>query len=146
MEIFLIFIYGRRDLKTGTLCNLTEGGNGAVGRKLTEEHKKKISISTKGKIISDNHKAIISFHHKGKILSEETKRKIIETKKNKKLLKPIIKKEAKFTKGRSKIVLDIEMGIFYYSILEASEAFNIKFKTLSNQLIRNINKTNLRYV
>jgi hypothetical protein len=31
LEIELIAEYGRRDLKTGTLCNLTDGGEGAVG-------------------------------------------------------------------------------------------------------------------
>ncbi len=31
LEIFLISIYGRRDLGTGILCNLTNGGDGSVG-------------------------------------------------------------------------------------------------------------------
>ena len=31
LEIKLIAKYGRRDLKTGTLCNLTDGGEGAAG-------------------------------------------------------------------------------------------------------------------
>jgi hypothetical protein len=31
-----ISIYGRRDLKTGILCNMTDGGEGTIGRKFSE--------------------------------------------------------------------------------------------------------------
>ena len=61
-EIELIAFYGRKNLNKGPLCNLTDGGDGAVGLVWTEEHRKKMSESQKGKIIS-----------------EETKKKISET-------------------------------------------------------------------
>jgi hypothetical protein len=38
-EIELIKLYGRRNTKTGTLFNLTDGGEGASGAIKTEEHK-----------------------------------------------------------------------------------------------------------
>lgn len=37
-----ILLYGRKDLKTGTLCNLTDGGTGGLGLKHTEEAKNKM--------------------------------------------------------------------------------------------------------
>lgn len=41
LEIFLIFIYGRKDLETGTLSNLTDGGEGCSNMSL--ESRKRIS-------------------------------------------------------------------------------------------------------
>jgi hypothetical protein len=41
-EVFLIQFYGRLDLDTGMLINLTEGGEGTSGRLHSEETKEKI--------------------------------------------------------------------------------------------------------
>jgi hypothetical protein len=41
MERDLISQYGRRDLRTGSLCNLTEGGQGTAGLKYSEERLRK---------------------------------------------------------------------------------------------------------
>ena len=40
-----IVMYGRKDIKTGTLCNLTNGGEGDKGRIFSLSHRKKISES-----------------------------------------------------------------------------------------------------
>jgi NUMOD3 motif len=48
-EVFLISLIGRTDLKTGPLLNMTNGGDGLVGRILSEETKRKISIGITGK-------------------------------------------------------------------------------------------------
>jgi hypothetical protein len=42
MERDLITQYGRRDLRTGSLCNLTGGGQGTAGLKYTEERLSKL--------------------------------------------------------------------------------------------------------
>lgn len=42
MERDLIAQYGRRDLRTGALCNLTEGGQGTAGLKYSEERLKRL--------------------------------------------------------------------------------------------------------
>lgn len=44
-ECEFIKLYGRSDLKQGTLCNLTDGGEG--GFNLSEETKRKISLKNK---------------------------------------------------------------------------------------------------
>lgn len=49
IEMELIAKFGRIDLETGTLCNLTEGGEGTVGRIASEETKKLWSEQRKGK-------------------------------------------------------------------------------------------------
>jgi hypothetical protein len=46
LEIFLISLYGRRDLKNGILCNMTGGGDGNTN--MSDELKNKISNSLKG--------------------------------------------------------------------------------------------------
>lgn len=75
-EIDLILKYGRKDLGTGTLCNMTAGGEGAYGRSLTEEHKRKISESNKGKKRSQEHMEKLWNSNRGRHLSIEHKAKI----------------------------------------------------------------------
>lgn len=45
-EVELIALYGRRDLKTGTLFNLTDGGEGASGSVRTEEEKEFLRVDS----------------------------------------------------------------------------------------------------
>lgn len=95
-----IALYGRKDLKTGTLANLTSGGAGFVGVLFTNEHKRKIGEKSKGRVYSEetrlkmgkaqlgNKKYLlrttpqeeinkkISLANKGRVMSEEQKEKI----------------------------------------------------------------------
>jgi NUMOD3 motif len=48
LEMFLISEIGRLDLNKGKLVNLTDGGEGTVGCKMSEETKKQISDKLKG--------------------------------------------------------------------------------------------------
>lgn len=49
LEIELIAKYGRKDLGTGILRNMTNGGDGVSGRIFTKETRAKISAANKGK-------------------------------------------------------------------------------------------------
>lgn len=70
LEKFLILLFGRKDLKTGSLTNMTNGGEGVTnlseeginnlkkartGTKQPEEVKNKISIALKGRSLEDLH-------------------------------------------------------------------------------------------
>jgi hypothetical protein len=72
-EIEFIQLYGRRNLNTGTLVNLTNGGEGANGAVRTKETKDKMR-----KPKSDEHKEKISNTKTGKSLSEYHKFRIKE--------------------------------------------------------------------
>ena len=89
-EIYMIDVFGRKDLGTGILHNLTDGGEGISN--LSDETRKKMSEVKKGennpnygKIFSEEHRKKLSEARKGennpnygKIFSEEHKRKISE--------------------------------------------------------------------
>lgn len=94
IEKYLISFYGRNDLGLGKLVNMTDGGDGKLnnivtekqkihlskinkGKKHTEESKKKMSESRKGKTwnlgkkMSDETRQKLSLAHTGKKYSEE---------------------------------------------------------------------------
>jgi hypothetical protein len=71
----LILKYGRIDLGTGTLVNLTNGGDGNIGGKASEETKVKMSIAKKGVKKSKEH-----IENMKKALVGNNSKKIIDTK------------------------------------------------------------------
>jgi hypothetical protein len=75
-EIYMIAILGRKDLGTGILRNMTDGGEGCAGRRLSEETKKKISEGHKGKKFTDEHRLKLSEAAKKRKASKETKEKL----------------------------------------------------------------------
>ena len=75
-EIYMIAILGRKDLGTGILRNMTNGGEGCAGRVLSEETKKKLSDSHKGRKKSAAHRKALSEAAKKRKASEETREKM----------------------------------------------------------------------
>lgn len=190
-EIEFIELYGRSNLNCGTLCNMTDGGEGTINRILTDKHKLSISIANKGKVFSQEHRKRLSDNAKSRnesIIYAQTQRMISLAKKNKgrKLTPEHIQKISQKNKGqkrsqefkdklslsklgkkmsdeakrnmsigkmgkmtgldnpKSKIVLNLENGIFYYSISEAAKSIGMHSSSLSERLNGNIkNNTHL---
>lgn len=76
IEQILISLIGRRDLNTGTLCNLTDGGDGALNCIVKEKTRVKLSQKSKGRKLSKEHKNILRKCNLGKIHSKETRLKM----------------------------------------------------------------------
>lgn len=80
IEICEIKKYGRRDLKTGILLNMTDGGESSFGRKCSEKTKKLIGEKAKIRYklygFSKEHIKLLSESSKGRRWSKERKEKI----------------------------------------------------------------------
>lgn len=81
-EIEFIKLYGRRDKETGSLVNLTDGGEGCLNCKQSQEqiNKRKETIKKliekRGYFHSEETKKKLSIRHTGKKMSEEAKKKM----------------------------------------------------------------------
>jgi len=75
-EIYMIAVFGRKDLGTGILRNMTNGGEGASGYKFSEESKEKIRQKAKGRKYSEKTKQKLSELRKGKKIHSEEWKKI----------------------------------------------------------------------
>jgi hypothetical protein len=100
IEKYLISFYGRYDKKEGKLCNLTDGGDGAVGAIRSQKYKdnlrikltgikrspetiEKLRLKQIGCKLSESAKIKLSIANKGKVISEEHKDKISKWNKGK---------------------------------------------------------------
>lgn len=119
LEIFLIELYGRKCNKSGTLCNITLGGEGAFGLKHSKESLVKMSNSRKG----------MKAWNKNINLSENHKLNL------------------KLNSGQAKKVINTETGEIYNSGAECARINNIVYVTLQQQLngIRK-NKTKFKFI
>lgn len=86
LEVEFIVRHGRRDIGTGILANMTDGGEGGPGHIVTEEHRRILSEKTseskrgntytKGRPLSDAQKASLREARTGTTASQETRDKM----------------------------------------------------------------------
>jgi hypothetical protein len=95
-EIEFIKLYGRKDLNEGTLCNLTDGGDGALGLIYSEESRKKMSDIKKEQF---QNKPWLKYSKIGSKHTDETKKKMSEKRLGKKHTEETIDKIRKSNTG-----------------------------------------------
>jgi len=121
IEKYLISFYGRRNLKKGTLVNLTDGGDGSTGYIPSIESRIKTSNSLKG--------------------FKRTKEEILKTKQTK-ILKGSYKSISKKTKA-----INILTGeeLIFDTLSEASKFLKIPRSTIHLTLTNKINKNGEKF-
>ena len=71
IERQMIRWYGRKDLGTGILLNMTDGGESNAGWVPSEETREKMSIAAKNRVVSEETRE----KHRNRVVSEETRLK-----------------------------------------------------------------------
>lgn len=126
-----ILLYGRKNLGSGSLANLTDGGLGAVGCVYTEERRKKKSETLKNS----------PFNLKGKKLPKEWVENIRKQKYGSK--NPMFGKHTPI----SKKVINVETKEVFDTILSAGESIGLKGRLLHQYLSgHRINKSPFVYL
>ena len=138
IEECLIEVFGRLDMKTGSLFNHTNGGEGITGYKHTGESKEKISRASKNRIfapMSKEQKQKLSIINTGKKLSAETCMKMSIARKGMKKPwqsnRPRTEKESiNLNSMTEKIKLKVEIfGVEYSSIRSAAKTIGVHEET-----------------
>ena len=170
-EIEFIKLYGRSDKGEGTLCNLTDGGEGNRGRIVTDEWRKNKSIEQKGRLKSDEFKQRRREYMTGRkmpIESVEKQRQWLKENhpmRGKKMSEQARKNISEGHKGintgeknpnwgkfgsdsiRAKKVMCTESKKIWNSVKDVAKELGIPYSTITNQLNgQKKNKTTLIYI
>lgn len=170
-EIEFIKLYGRSDKGEGTLCNLTDGGEGNPGRIVTDEWRKNKSIEQKGRLKSDEFKQRRREYMTGRkmpIESVEKQRQWLKENhpmRGKKMSQQARKNISEGHKGintgeknpnwgkfgsdsiRAKKVMCTESKQIWNSVKDVAKELGIPYSTITNQLNgQKKNKTTLIYI
>jgi uncharacterized protein involved in tellurium resistance len=94
-----IKLYGRVDLKTGCLVNMTDGGDGALNAIISEKTRKSVAEANRRRVFTDEDRKKISIRHTGRKKSEESRKKLSNSLKNSEKFKEAIKINAEKYKG-----------------------------------------------
>ncbi len=128
LEELLILEYGRRDLNTGCLVNLTNGGEGSPGVITSEKTKYKLHLKNIGKKLTSEHKNKIGLANKGKVPTDKVRKRQLEV---------VCKK-----------VINTDTGVVYKSAKEVSRIFNIEYSKLNrclNGKVKSKSKIKFKY-
>jgi hypothetical protein len=113
LEIHYISVYGRIDRGTGTLCNMTDGGDGRTGYKCTDETKEKMRKASTGVKFTEDRKNKI-----GEKSRERKSWNVLPREKSEQHRKNL----AKSRKDKKAVICD---GVLYESQSQASKAYGL---------------------
>lgn len=130
-EVEYIRLYGRKNLGLGTLVNLTDGGEGTVGKIMSEELK-----SFHRNTLNKHRKITAEINRKLKIGSKLSKETLLKLQ-GRKLSE---KSKEKISKSTSKKIICIEDNIEFNSIIEASKHYNVLPTSITNILTKRSKK------
>jgi hypothetical protein len=141
-EIEFIKLYGRVDLGTGSLVNLTDGGDGCLSRKMTKEIASKIGNANKGKIRTKEFRDNIALVNKARMSNPEIYEKHCKSTKNNRI--PIRYNTPK----KPVLQYDLNNNLIkeHDSITSASIQFNSNKLGLISRCCNNKQKTALGYI
>ena len=128
------------------LCNITNGGEGCSGHKLSEAHKDKISKRQKGRVKSEQERMNISKSQKGKAQPDGTRRALLEANLGKnqteetKRKRALKLKEVGTCNDRNIYVFFSKCDVFIGTRKELSEYSNIELKKLKSLFGKHSNK------
>ncbi len=133
LEQLMIAEYGRIDLHTGSLANLTYGGEGSLGVKQSQESiAKRVAKNT------------------GRKNTEETKRKMSEARKGIVFSAEHIENLRKSHLGQKtvngKMVVDLQTGFFYDSLRNGCLSVGVNYKAEFAKVKRGSNKSRFQFV
>ena len=128
-EIYMIAVFGRKDLGTGILRNQTDGGDGVSGLIRDEETRKKISDGISGKNHPMYGKVGKLHHGYGIPRSDETKQKISNTLKGRPLPKDVCEKIQK--------IMEERYSHTYYEITKPNGSIEYVYNSLKAYSIEN---------
>jgi hypothetical protein len=133
LEQLMISEYGRIDLHTGSLANLTDGGEGTLGVKQSQESiAKRVAKNT------------------GRKNTEETKRKMSEARKGIVFSAEHIENLRKSHLGQKtmngKMVVDLQTGFFYDSLRNGCLSVGVNYKAEFAKVKRGSNKSRFQFV
>ena len=136
-EIYMIAVFGRKDLGTGILRNQTDGGDGVSGLIRDEETRKKISDGISGKNHPMYGKVGKLHHGYGIPCSDETKQKISNTLKGRPLPKDVCEKIQK--------IMEERYSHIYYEITKPDGNIEYVYNSLKAYSIENSLKPGQMY-
>ena len=130
-EVEYIKKYGRKDLGLGSLCNLTDGGEGTVGKVMSEELKSfhRNTLNKHRKITAEINRKLKT----GSKLSKETLLKLQGRKLSSKA-------KEKISNATSKKIICVEDNIEFNSIIEASIYYKVLPTSITNILTKRSKK------
>ena len=133
LEQLMITEYGRIDLSTGSLANLTDGGEGTVGVKQSQETIDKRTAKIRGRKNTEETKRKMSEARKGIVFSAEH----IENLRKSHLGQKTV---------NGKMVVDRQTGFFYDSLRNGCLSVGVNYKAEFAKVKRGSNKSRFQFV